>query len=82
MLCVKADLDEKNIEEYDKIFDFIENNLPDWEKILTEGQVKIKTNQQKVQFTVIEQILQKFNLRITEISFTNYYGIVFGIEKL
>ena len=82
MLCVKADLDEKNIEEYDKIFDFIENNLPDWEKLLTEGQVKIKTNQQKVQFTVIEQILQKFNLRITEISFTNYYGIVFGIEKL
>ena len=75
-------MDEKNIEEYDKIFDFIENNLPDWEKILTEGQVKIKTNQQKVQFTVIEQILQKFNLRITEISFTNYYGIVFGIEKL
>jgi hypothetical protein len=82
MLCVKADLDEKNIEEYDKIFDFIENNLPDWEKLLTEGQVKIKTNQQKVQFTSIEQILQKFNLRITEISFTNYYGIVFGIEKL
>jgi hypothetical protein len=82
MLCVKADLDEKNIEEYDEIFDFIENNLPDWEKLLTEGQVKIKTNQQKVQFTVIEQILQKFNLRITEISFTNYYGIVFGIEKL
>ncbi len=76
------DLDEKNIEEYDKIFDFIENNLPDWEKLLTEGQVKIKTNQQKVQFTSMEQILQKFNLRITEISFTNYYGIVFGIEKL
>ena len=75
-------MDEKNIEEYDEIFDFIENNLPDWEKLLTEGQVKIKTNQQKVQFTVIEQILQKFNLRITEISFTNYYGIVFGIEKL
>ncbi len=75
-------MDEKDIEEYDKIFDFIENNLPDWEKLLTEGQVKIKTNQQKVQFTSIEQILQKFNLRITEISFTNYYGIVFGIEKL
>jgi hypothetical protein len=30
----------------------------------------------------MEQILKKFNLRITDISFTDYYGIVFGIEKL
>ncbi len=30
----------------------------------------------------MEQILQKFNLRITDVSFTDYYGIIFGIEKL
>ena len=69
-------------EEYDKIFDFIENQHPDWEKLLTDGHVKIKTNQHKIEFVFIEQILQKFNLRITDISFTDYYGIIFGIEKL
>jgi|TARA_B110000196_G_C20569860_1_gene397033 hypothetical protein len=30
----------------------------------------------------MEQILQKFNLRIVEISYSDYYGIVFEIEKL
>ncbi len=75
-------MDEKKIEWYDEIFDFIEDSLPDWERLLTDGHVKIKTNQQKVQFTLIEKILQKFNLRITDISFTNYYGIVFEIEKI
>ena len=69
-------------EEYDKIFDFIESQQPDWEKLLVDDQVKIKTNQHKIQFGFIEQILQKFNLRITDISFTDYYGIIFGIEKL
>ena len=75
-------LDEKKIEWYDEIFDFIEDSLPDWERLLTDGHVKIKTNQQKVQFTLIEKILQKFNLRIIDISFTNYYGIIFEIEKI
>ena len=69
-------------EEYDKVFDFIEIQHPDWEKLLTDGCVKIKTNQPKVKFDFIEQILQKFNLRITDVSFTYYYGIIFGIKKL
>ena len=69
-------------EEYDKIFDFIEKQHPDWEKLLIDGQVKIKTNQHKIQFDLVEQILQKFNLRITDVSFTDYYGIIFGIEEL
>jgi len=72
----------KKLEEYDEIFDFIENNFPDWERLVIDGHIKIKTNQEKVQFAFMEQILQKFNLRITDISFSDYYGIVFGIEKL
>ena len=69
-------------EEYDKVFVFIENQHPDWEKLLVENSIKIKTNQHDIQFEFIEQLLQKFNLRITDVSFTDYYGIVFGIEKL
>lgn len=68
-------------EEYDQVFDFIEKRHPDWEKLLTEDSIKIKTNQHKIQFDFIEQILQKFNLRITDVSFTDYYGIIFGIER-
>ena len=29
----------------------------------------------------MEKVLQKFNLRITHVTYTDYYGIVFGIEK-
>jgi hypothetical protein len=73
-------MDEK-IEWYDEIFDFIDIHHPDWEKLLTEGNVKIKTNQNEVKFVIIEKILQRFGLRITDVSFTDYYGIVIGIEK-
>ena len=69
-------------EEYDQVFEFIEKQHPEWEKLLTEDSIKIKTNQHKIQFDGMEQILQKFNLCITDVSFTDYYGIVFGIEKL
>jgi len=79
---LKINLNENKLEEYDEIFDFIVDNHPDWEKLLTDGHIKIKTNQNKVQFSQIEQILQKFNLRLTDISYSDYYGIVFGIEKL
>ncbi len=79
---MKINLNEKKIEEYDEIFDFIVDNHPDWEKLLTDGHIKIKTNQHTVQFSQMEQILQKFNLRITDVSYTDYYGIIFGIEKL
>ena len=75
-------MNEKKFEEYDEIFDFIVDVHPDWERLVTDGHIKIKTNQDKVQFSQMEQILQKFNLRITDISYSDYYGIVFGIEKL
>ena len=75
-------MDEKIKKEYDEIFNFIENSFPDLERLETDGQFKIKTNQEKVIFTSIEKILKKFNLRITDISMSTYYGVVFGIEKL
>ncbi len=75
-------MNEKEIEEYDEVFDFIKDKHPDWEKLLSEGQIKIKTNQHTVQFALIEPILQKFNLRITTVSYTDFYGIIFTIEKI
>ncbi len=74
---MKINLNEKTFEEYDEIFDFILENHPDWERLVTDDHIKIKTNQNKVQFTQIESILQKFNLRITDISYSDYYGIFF-----
>jgi len=75
-------LNEKEIEWYDEVFDFIKDKHPDWERLLTEGQIKIKTNQHTVQFALIEEIVKKFNLRITTVSYTDFYGIIFGIEKI
>ncbi len=72
----------EKIEWYDKIFDFIDIHHSGWEKLLTENKVKIKTSQNEVQFAVVEKILQRFSLKITDISFTDYYGIIIGIEKL
>jgi len=69
-------------EECDEIFTFLEDYLPDWEKLVINYKIKIKTNQEKVQFRLIVTVLEKFNLRIIDVSFTNYYGIVFGIEKI
>ncbi len=77
---MKLNLNETEIKKYDEIFDFIKNNIPDWEKVITEGNIKIKTNQHTVQFEHMEQILQKFDLRITDVSYTDYYGIIFGIK--
>ena len=74
---MKINLDEK---KYDEIFDYIDNNIPDWEKVVTEGNVKIKTNQHTVKFEYMEQLLEKFNLRITDVSYTDYYGIIFGFK--
>jgi len=79
---LKINLNEKKFEEYDEIFDFIVDNHPDWERLVTDGHIKIKTNQDKLQFSQMEEISQKFNLKITEISYSDYYGIVFEIEKL
>jgi len=69
-------------EEYDKVFDFIAIQRPEWEKLVTDNSIKIKTNQHKIQFDFVEQILKKFNLRISDVSYTDYYGIILGIEKL
>lgn len=72
----------ENVEWYDEIFNFIDIHHPNWEKLLMEGNVKIKTNQSEVRFAIVEKILQRFSLRITDVSFTDYYGIIIGIEKL
>ncbi len=79
---MKINLNEKNFEEFDEVFDFLEKNDSDWERVVMNGNLKIKTNQKQIQFASMEQILQKFNLRITNVSYTEYYGIIFGIEKL
>ena len=34
---MKLNLNETEIKEYEEIFNFIENNIPDWEKVVTEG---------------------------------------------
>jgi len=75
-------LHEKEIEWYDEVFDFIKDKHPDWERLLSEGQIKIKTNQHTVQFALMEEIVKKFNLRITTVSYTDFYGIIFAIEKI
>ena len=75
-------MNEKEIEWYDEVFDFIKDKHPDWERLLTEGQIKIKTNQHTVQFALMEEIVKKFNLRITTVSYTDFYGIIFAIEKI
>ena len=75
-------MDLEEFEDYDDVFNFIMNRQPEWEKLVTDNSIKIKTNQHKIQFDFIEQILQKFKLRITDVSFTDYYGIILGIEKL
>jgi len=75
-------LNEKEIEWYDEVFDFIKDKHPDWERLLSEGQIKIKTNQHTVQFALMEEIVKKFNLRITTVSYTAFYGIIFAIEKI
>lgn len=77
---MKIELDEK-LEWYDEIFNFIQIHHPDWEKVFMEGNIKIKTNQNQIEFGIVEKILQRFNLRITNISYTDYYGIIIGIEK-
>ena len=68
-------------EEYDEIFDYLEKNDSGWEKLIIDNKIKIKTNQITVNFSSISEILQKYNLRIIDISFSDYYGIIIGIEK-
>jgi len=75
-------LNDYDIKKYDDVFDYLDQTMSNWEKIITDDQVKIKTNQVSVHFTFIEKILRKFNMNITDISYTDYYGIIIGIKKL
>jgi hypothetical protein len=75
-------LNDYDIKKYDDVFDYLDQTMSNWEKIITDDQVKIKTNQVSVHFTFLEKILRKFNMNITDISYTDYYGIIIGIKKL
>lgn len=73
--------ENNNLASYDDIFNFINEHKPDWERLIDGDRIKIKTNEHTVKFEFLEQLKQKHNLRITEVSFSDYYGIVFAIEK-
>ena len=73
--------ENNNLTRYDDIFNFIEEHKPDWERLIDNNKVKIKTNEHTVKFEFLEQLKQKYNFRITEVSFCDYYGIVFAIER-
>ena len=75
-------MNDNEIKKYDDVFVSLDQTMSNWEKVITDDQVKIKTNQVSVHFTFIEKILQKFNMNITDISYNDYYGIIIGIKKL
>ena len=75
------DTGNDKLASYDDIFNFINEDRPDWERLTDGDRVKIKTNEHIVKFEFLEQLKQKYNLRITEVTFSDYYGIVFAIEK-
>ena len=74
------DTKNNNLTTYDDIFNFINEYKPDWERLLDGNKVKIKTNEHTVKFEFLEQLKEKYNFRITEVSFSDYYGIVSSIE--
>ena len=75
-------MNDTEIKKYDDVFVYLDQTMSNWEKVITDDQVKIKTNQVSVHFTFVEKILQKFNMIITDISYNDYYGIIIGIKKL
>ncbi len=75
-------MNDNEIKKYDDVFVYLDQTMSNWEKVITDDQVKIKTNQVSVHFTFVEKILQKFNMIITDISYNDYYGIIIGIKKL
>jgi len=76
-----VDVENNNLMSYDDIFDFLKEHRPDWERLTDNNKIKIKTNEHTVKFEFLEQLKQKYNFRITEVSFSDYYGIVFSIER-
>ena len=75
------DTKDNNLANYDDIFNFINECRPGWERLTDGDRVKIKTNEHTVKFEFLEQLKKKYNFRITEVSFSDYYGIVFSIES-
>ena len=75
-------MNDNEIKKYDDVFVYLDQTMSNWENLITDDQVKIKTNQVSVHFTFVEKILQKFNMIITDISYNDYYGIIIGIKKL
>ncbi len=75
------DTKSNNVISYDEMFNFINKHKPDWEKITDGNKIKIKTNEHIVKFEFLEQLEKKYSFRITEVSFSDYYGIVFAIER-
>ena len=75
------DAENNDLVYYDDIFNFINEHRPDWERLTDGNKVKIKTNEHAVKFEFLEQLKNKYNFRITEVSFSDYYGIVFSIER-
>jgi ABC-type metal ion transport system substrate-binding protein len=76
-----VDTENDNLASYDDIFSFINEHKPDWERLTDGDKVKIKTNEHTVKLEFLEQLKKKYNLRVTEVSFSDYYGIVFAIER-
>lgn len=74
-------IEDNHLVNYDDIFNFINEYKPDWERLTDGNKVKIKTNQHTVKFEFLEKLEKKYNIRITEVSFSDYYGIVFSIER-
>jgi ABC-type metal ion transport system substrate-binding protein len=76
-----VDTENNNLMNYDDIFNFINESKPDWERLTDGNKIKIKTNEHTVKFEFLEQLKEKYNVKITEVSFSDYYGIVFAIER-
>jgi len=76
-----VDTENDNLVSYDDIFNFINETKPDWERLTDGDKVKIKTNEHAVKLEFLEQLKKKYDLRVTEVSFSDYYGIVFSIER-
>ena len=53
-------MNDNEIKKYDDVFVYLDQTMSNWEKVITDDQVKIKTNQVSVHFTFVEKILQKF----------------------
>lgn len=69
-----------NLVTYNDISNFIKEYRSNWESYFDGNILKIKTNEHTVNFEFIDQLKKKYNFKITEITFSDYYGIVFSIE--